>query len=64
MAMIFIPTVRIDPAMNEALRAAAERQGITVSTATRDALALYLSHPLTKGQPAVPAPKRRAMARP
>ena len=65
MKMVFIPTVRIDPAMNDALRATAKRQNITVSEATRDALSLYLSHPLTKAVPADPAtPKRRAMARP
>ena len=65
MKMVFIPTVRIDPAMNDALRATAARQNITVSEATRDALSLYLSHPLTKAVPADPAtPKRRAQARP
>ena len=65
MKMVFIPTVRIDPAMNDALRATAKRQNITVSEATRDALSLYLSHPLTKAVPADPAtPKRRAQARP
>ena len=61
---VLLQSVKVPASIDAAIRAAAERQGITVSRATRDALALYLSHPLTKGGNAEPAPKRRATARP
>ena len=45
---VLYQSVKVPASTAAAIRAAAERQGITVSTATRDALALYLSHPATK----------------
>ena len=59
---VLLQSVKVPASIDAAIRAAAERQGITVSRATRDALALYLSHPLTKGGNAEPTPKRRARA--
>ena len=59
---VLLQSVKVPASIDAAIRAAAERQGITVSKATRDALALYLSHPLTKGGNAEPTPKRRARA--
>jgi hypothetical protein len=62
---VLLQSVKVPASIDAAIRAAAERQNITVSEATRDALSLYLSHPLTKAVPADPAtPKRRAQARP
>ena len=61
---VLLQSVKVPASTEAAIRAAAERQGITVSKATRDALALYLSHPLTKVGSTESTPKRRATARP
>ena len=61
---VLLQSVKAPASIDASIRADAERQGITVSKATRDALALYLSHPLTKGGSTESTPKRRATARP
>ena len=62
MRMVYIPTVRIDPEIDKAIRATAARQGETVSAVVRSALSHYLDHPATKvGKPEA-TPARRAKA--
>lgn len=63
MRMVYIPTVRIDPAIDKALRATAARQGETVSEVVRSALSHYLDHPAIKVGSTESTPKRRATAR-
>ena len=48
---VFIPTVRIASATDQALRATASLQGAKVSDVVRSALDYYLSHPATKPLP-------------
>ena len=65
MRKVFIPTVRIDPAIDKALRATAARQGETVSDIVRSALSYYLAHPAARTTPSEsPAPKLRFRAQP
>ena len=45
-----VTRVRMPGALNAQVREAAQRAGVPVSTVIRDAVQLYLSHPLVKAQ--------------